>query len=204
MGTMATTINFLFQIHQVQYWNGSTYQTAATMTHTGDTASTKVTFPNVSTQRIRFYQPTNQGNPGYPSIMWITEADYGTPTLCSTLTGASTLPPSFGTPWDVFNPATLILKATCGPTITADLGTATYIYHQGYTWDGTNWNQTTFTCTGGTKVSQAWCPTSAQGTLPQNSSYYVGYTCNWTGTRWNCGCRDQACTNNYWQLQKIN
>jgi hypothetical protein len=61
----------------VQYWNGSTYQTIATMTYTGDNPSTTVTFPAVSTSRIRFYQPANQGNPGYPTIMWITEADYG-------------------------------------------------------------------------------------------------------------------------------
>jgi hypothetical protein len=65
----------------VQYWDGSAYQTVATMNYAGDVPSTTVNFPAVSTSRIRFYQGTNQGNPIYPSVIWLTEVDYGTQTL---------------------------------------------------------------------------------------------------------------------------
>jgi F5/8 type C domain len=193
---------------EVQYWNGTSYQTAGTMAYTGDVPSTTINFTPVTTQRIRFLQPANQGNPSYPTVFWITEADYGTSsggTICHTIQNGSIIPTGFGTPWDVFNPATLLLKALCSQSgVTADLGPATYIYHQGYSWDGTQWNPTTLTCTGGAKVSNAWCPQTANGTYPTNTSFYVGYTCSWTGTEWKCGCRDQACTSNLWQLQKVN
>jgi hypothetical protein len=69
----------------VQYWNGSAYQTVAMMNYAGDVPSTTVNFPAVSTSRIRFYQGANQGNPTYPGVIWLTEVDYGTqtPTVAS-------------------------------------------------------------------------------------------------------------------------
>ena len=61
----------------VQYWNGSSYVTAATMTYPGsDVPSTTLSFPSVTTSQIRFYQPANQGNPTYSTVFWITEVDY--------------------------------------------------------------------------------------------------------------------------------
>jgi hypothetical protein len=134
--------------------------------------------------------------------------DFNSP--CNLYTVGSDVPSSFGVPWNVFNTSELLLQAFCNPvpiplaiTFTADLGPSTYVYSQGYVWVNNNWQQTTFTCTGGQIVSGAWCPTSAQGQLPANSIYYVAYTCNWTGTKWNCGCRDTACTTSYWQIQGI-
>ncbi len=34
-------------------------------------------------------------------------------------------------------------------------------------------------------------------------SYVLGYHCSWTGSGWKCGCRDQACTQSYWQIQSF-
>jgi len=132
--------------------------------------------------------------------------DGGTPgSSCATLLPGSTIPQGFGTPWNVFNPSELFLKASCnGPQTTANLGPSTYIYYQGYALVNSQWQQISFTCTGGSLVANAWCPTSAQGTLPANATDYVGYTCNLTGTKWNCGCADTACAQSFWQLQKIN
>ena len=125
--------------------------------------------------------------------------------LCSTLFPGTAIGTGFGTPWNVFNLSELLLKAFCnGPQTTAIMGPSTYVYSQGYAWVNNNWQQTTFTCTAGALVSNAWCPNTAQGTLPQTSTYYVAYTCNWTGSKWNCGCADTNCSTNYWQLQKIN
>src|SRR5919107_1231974 len=61
----------------VQYWNGSSYVTAATITYPGsDIPSSTVSFPEITTSRIRFYQAANQGNPTYPGVLWVTEVDY--------------------------------------------------------------------------------------------------------------------------------
>jgi hypothetical protein len=124
-------------------------------------------------------------------------------TYASTATDPSPFPSGFGVPWNVFSPSELLLQAACTNTgITAPIGPATYVYHQGYTWDGSNWQLLQLTCTGGAKVSNAWCPNTAQGTLPASASYYVAYTCNWINSRWYCGCRDTVCTQNLWQLQR--
>gem|GEM_PF-3881701 len=70
---------------QFQYWNGSSFVTAGTFTYPGsNTDHSTITFPQVSTSRIRFYQPANQGNPLYPTVLWVTEVDYG---LSSSLPG---------------------------------------------------------------------------------------------------------------------
>jgi hypothetical protein len=123
---------------------------------------------------------------------------------CSTLLPGAPMATGFGTPWNVFNISELLLKAySNGLQTTIALGPSTYVYSQGYAWVHNQWQQVTFTCTGGQIVQNTWCPTSAQATLPQNATFVVAYTCNWTGTQWNCGCADTTCRQNFWQLQKI-
>jgi murein DD-endopeptidase MepM/ murein hydrolase activator NlpD len=123
---------------------------------------------------------------------------------CHTFTSSSTIPQGFGVPWNVFDPTQLLLRASCtSSSVTADVGPATYIYNQGYAFVNNQWQGVTFNCTGGQLVSNAWCPQSAQGTLPNTATQYLAFTCNWTGTKWNCGCRDQQCSQSFWQLQGI-
>lgn len=130
---------------------------------------------------------------------------------CATFSSGSTIPSGFGVPWDVFNTSVVLLQASCNfvsiplaLTATAKVGPAMYVYNQGYAFVNNQWQQITFSCTGGTLVSNAWCPNSASVPLPNNSTYYAAYTCNFVNNQWKCGCRDQACTQNLWQLQKIN
>src|SRR2546425_113810 len=62
----------------VQYWDGTAYQTAASLLYSGgDVANSSVTFPSVPTTALRFYQPANMGPPAYPAILWLTEIEYG-------------------------------------------------------------------------------------------------------------------------------
>jgi hypothetical protein len=42
------------------------------------------------------------------------------------------------------------------------------------------------------------------------ASYYIAYTCRWTPSTgsgqagsWKCGCRDSACTQSYWQIERL-
>ena len=133
---------------------------------------------------------------------------------CDTINSETGMPDNlratFGAPYNIFSQRhELLLPARCtNTTITAQIGPATYVYHQGYSWDGSKWTLQTFNCTGGAKVSNAWCPQSAQGTFPNTATFYVAYTCNWTGIRWECGCKDQPfqldpCTPSAWQIQGI-
>jgi hypothetical protein len=61
----------------VQYWDGSAYQTATSLVYAADVANSSASFPAVSTTSLRFYQPANMGPPSYPRVLWVTELDYG-------------------------------------------------------------------------------------------------------------------------------
>jgi hypothetical protein len=108
----------------------------------------------------------------------------------------------------------VLLTATCTPASgTFNLGKASasqYIYNTGYLFKtgGTNWTPFSYT-SAESLVAGAWYPRSATATLSLTSteltqdSYYVAYTCKWTGSTWKCGCRDSACTQSYWQIQSF-
>ena len=64
--------------HHIQYWDGSDYLDAATLTDPPIGSVTVTTFSEVTTSRIRVYQPANMGPPYYPTVIWLTELEiYG-------------------------------------------------------------------------------------------------------------------------------
>jgi len=68
----------------VEYWDGSNYQTAATISHGQEyLESSTVTFTPVSTSRLRLWQPANMGSFDYDSIIWLTEVDYSEGGTCT-------------------------------------------------------------------------------------------------------------------------
>jgi len=88
-----------------------------------------------------------------------------------------------------------------------DMSNLTYVYKTAYVaaTGATSW--TSIDLFGSGLIANAWFPGSAQAiaNIPNTStaSFYAAYTCHWTGLRWMCGCRDSACTQSYWQIQKI-
>ena len=46
-------------------------------------------------------------------------------------------------------------------------------------------------------------PRSHDGTEQAQDTYILGYLCSWMGSRWQCGCRDSAWTQSYWQIQSF-
>jgi len=61
----------------VQYWDGSGYVNASVIENSGEVESSNVTFSEVSTSRLRLFQPVGMGYVDYPRVMWLTEVDYG-------------------------------------------------------------------------------------------------------------------------------
>jgi hypothetical protein len=116
------------------------------------------------------------------------------------------IPEGFGVPWDVFNPSDLLLKAFCTTSsVTADVGpgSSTRIIHtQGYQLNtATNqWEPFTYNCDA-PLMSGGWCPGNATANLNPIRPSFLAHTCSWVNNAWQCGCRDQACTQHFWQLQ---
>jgi parallel beta-helix repeat protein len=89
------------QAVNIQYWNGSSYQTISTFLYPGsDVAFSFASFATVTTSQLRFLMPAGQGNPSYPSVFWITELDYGmnlvAPTVIVPAVSAPTITPNGG------------------------------------------------------------------------------------------------------------
>lgn len=120
------------------------------------------------------------------------------------------VPEKFGAAHNLFSPEReLLLKGTSctQDSISVELGSGKpeqYLSKAGYFWNGTAWQSLNYT--GTSPVSQEWFARMAKATVPRNGSsvsFVLGYVCSWTGSRWQCGCRDTACTQTYWQIQAI-
>ena len=95
----------------VQYWDGSAYRTVASMLYPGsDVTVSSVSFAAVTTDRLRFFQPANQGHPAYSAVMWLTEIDYG-------FSSAPPPPPPDTTPptVSISAPANGVIRLAVGP-----------------------------------------------------------------------------------------
>jgi Protein of unknown function (DUF4038)/Putative collagen-binding domain of a collagenase len=132
---------------------------------------------------------------------------------CTTYTYGSAIRQGFGVPWDVTNPSIMLVSASySGSMVALKAGTSNptpirYIYKDAYVAPSGASSWTPVPLFGSSLIFNAWYQITAQGTAMIHSLsipvYYVAYTCLWTGTTWKCGCRDQACTQSYWQIQKI-
>ena len=132
------------------------------------------------------------------------------PTACSNrLTPSVPVPTGFGASFNLFNTVReYLVSGSCSgnnATITVGNGNSqTYAYNRGYYWSGSAWTPYTLACSGET-LSGAWCVGRGTVSVPfsQSPTSVIGYTCQWSGSKWNCGCRDNACTTSYWQLQQL-
>lgn len=142
---------------------------------------------------------------------------------CGLLSADSQIPTGFGSPTDYYSQVRdLLMKVTCASnSVTVDVGNSNntnyqYIYHQGYlSKGGSPWEPVEFT-SAQPQVSNAWFPQSASVTISITSqelsqtNSVLSYTCTWisnsqlsSGGQWKCGCRDQQCAQNYWQIQQF-
>ena len=106
----------------------------------------------------------------------------------------------------------MLLNAQCtSPTVVLKAGNPNttptlYVYKTAYTAPSGAQGWTPVDLFGSQLISGAWYKSFAQGVAQMDTAtpnYYVAYTCQWTGSAWKCGCRDSACSQSYWQLQKI-
>ncbi len=64
--------------YHIQHWDGSNYSDAVTVADPPIGDVTVTTFPEVTTSKIRVYQPANMGPAFYPTVIWLTELEiYG-------------------------------------------------------------------------------------------------------------------------------
>ncbi len=151
------------------------------------------------------------------------------PAACSRYGSGTPASASYGLAWNWFSSAReLLLSAFCAQNetnitigkVNASLPSSNaglvYSWGKAYAYDGSSWNiqqPLAVTCNGvKTVVADAtptdtlpdfWCNGTLTGSLPTGSSFFVGYTCVYTGTKWTCGCANANCAQSFWQLQGV-
>jgi hypothetical protein len=133
--------------------------------------------------------------------------------MCNGYSSGSQPPTGYGAAWNTLNSAKeLLVSGYCytngNVKYTVGSGGNQYVYKMGYyyTTSPAGWNPFTLTGTYASG-SDSWILGKGVYTNAAAPSYdyyfWVGYVCQWTGREWNCGCRDSACTQSYWQLQQV-
>ena len=133
-------------------------------------------------------------------------------TACHLLGSNSTVLQGFAPPYSVFDSAkSLLIQVFCsssGATVSAGAGSSNEIvYNTGYKWMASQnkWVPITFTGTN-YSGSTAWLAGSGNASISSSqvesgTNYVVGYICTNVNSQWKCGCSDQTCATNRWQLQ---
>ena len=120
------------------------------------------------------------------------------------------VPTGYGASYNVFNQSQMMISVYCNDdqSITVTTGNGdplTYVYKEGYRYDAATqkWVRFTYSCPN-TIIVDAWCPGQVEKTLQTpttGDNFLVSYTCQWNGTKWNCGCSNTSCSTHAWQLQ---
>jgi hypothetical protein len=129
---------------------------------------------------------------------------------CSNLLSASApTPAGYGASFNLFSPSKeFLIAGTDCTAATAKIAVGSgspdqYVFKNGYYWTGAQWKEVTLS--GPTLISDTWYKGSATGTIPlgANPNYVLGYVCQRDGGRWKCGCSDESCGEERWQMQAM-
>ena len=132
------------------------------------------------------------------------------PQTCSTYTASAAIPIGYGSPFNQLSGSReSLLSISCSSTTTGATANAgstqsdTYTYKTGFVSQNGAWSNIDFS--GNPDPNNAgWFKGVATASLPAASSsqnFVAAFICQYDGGKWKCGCRDSACSQNYWTLQ---
>jgi hypothetical protein len=125
------------------------------------------------------------------------------------LTSSQATPDGYGSAYNHLTSAKefLIQGTECaGDTAQIAVGSGSpeqYVYKDGFYWTGSKWE--TLPLSGSTLVSNTWYKGGATGSMPlgEKPNYVLGYVCQRDGGEWKCGCSDESCGEEHWQMQAL-
>ncbi len=131
----------------------------------------------------------------------------GVPSTCSVYTSASSsIPEGYGSPFNQLSSAKeSLLSVNCSSSgAIATAGSQnTYVYKTGFVSRNGQWEKIDFS--GNPDLNnEGWFAGSSLANLPAsngNQNFVIAFVCQYSNGSWKCGCRDGACTQNYWTLQ---
>jgi len=137
------------------------------------------------------------------------------PNACSLYTATGTLPEGYGSPFNQLSTThEPTLTVSCGtngsvatsesPTVATAGSQATYTYKTGFVAQNGAWQKVDFSGAPAAN-NDGWFQGSALSNIPSptagGTNFVIAFVCQYQGSAWKCGCRDSACTQNYWTIQ---
>jgi hypothetical protein len=160
--------------------------------------------------RYRFwFRDSRSGIRSDPAEFTISRTGQGQLNSCHELSREDPVPDGFGAAFNTISQTNeLLMTGACNEfsvDITVGNGDPMIYTHQtAYHWTNNTWQPFQLTCDN-EKIDLEWCVGSASGTvnniLARNRTFVIGYTCQWVGGNWACGCRDNVCASKFWQVQ---
>lgn len=125
------------------------------------------------------------------------------------LNSTDSVPTGFGAAYNPLSAAkeALLFGTECdGSTAKIAVGGGSpeqYVYKKGMYWDGAKWQD--FQLSGSKLVSGSWFKGEATGTVPLGDKprFVLGHVCQRVEDAWKCGCSDDTCSDEQWQLQAL-
>ena len=125
---------------------------------------------------------------------------------CHAIRPGWAVPPEYGAPFSFFSQRLFIQSTNCSiEEVTVAVGddtSSTIVFNTSYYWNGRAWIEVPLT---GSGTSGAWINSTARGSFPAlaNRMWYVAYICEQSGGSWRCGCMNEVCQQNRWQVQRF-
>ncbi len=130
---------------------------------------------------------------------------------CSLISDPFGIPDGYGPPFNMLSSAQEpVLTVSCDPgNIRATAGSSTaqtFVYNKGFVYAGGSWQSISFSGMNATG-NPGWLSGKANSSLLPEATggagnFVIAFVCQYVENSWKCGCRDKACANSFWTLQK--
>jgi hypothetical protein len=130
---------------------------------------------------------------------------------CSLITSHYFVPDGYGPPFNMLSSnQEPILTVSCDPgNVTAIAGNTAlqmYTYNKGFVFSGSEWRAVSFSGTSASENPGWYKGVATSSSLPSaptgGGNFVVAFICQYQDSEWKCGCRDSACTQNFWTIQR--
>lgn len=126
--------------------------------------------------------------------------------VCSTLDPNKFQTKDYGVPYNVFSKTreiyTFVLCGANDIKVKVNPVVDQYVYEQGYVWNGSEWESFIFEGYNENK----WMHGNIEAIIPfphdqqAGINFVLAYTCTRIGPHWKCGCSDESCQREKWEL----
>ena len=198
-------------IYETQHANG-TSNTTVNQEENGAQWNLLGNYSFNNTATVKLYNNSNSDNGASADAIRFVKVNN---TVINLMDSTTDILPNFGASYNVFDTEKkLVVKGEEQDSkiniVAGNNLSNQYIWETGYISRNNVWQSFTYTKDSSHEALYSKWITGQARAIPDitptemnNGVYVLAYICNYINNDWKCGCKDQACTERYWSLQKI-